>query len=519
MSALTRSTSRPDRCTPHEMTRFHTDEYIDFLARVTPETFDEMTGHGSRFLVGEDCPPFEGLFEFCSISAGGSLSAARRLIDAKADICVNWAGGLHHAKKREASGFCYINDIVLAILELLRYHQRVLYIDIDVHHGDGVEEAFYTTDRVMTASFHKYGDFFPGTGALNDKGKGKGKGYAVNFPFKDGIDDESYQSVFRPVMQAIMDRYRPGAIILQCGADSLAGDKLGSFNLSMNGHASCVAFMRTFNVPLIIVGGGGYTIRNVARTWAFETGLACGVKMDERLPFNEYLEYFGPEFKLAVPSNNMDNANTREYLHETTAAILESLRNMPFAPSAQMQHVPYDLEDDEGDSDSDLDVRISERIRQTHRRPHPPPESSYPSSDEDPLSHQRRRRRLAQNYITSLSSARKEARRERQERAARMAEEADAACGAGGGSDEERGASAGAGAGAGRDKARKRTFFKASRLDVARLLQGPDPGLTGLGLAEGAAGPGAAGGHGHAPHRHGAGVGNGITREWTEGLY
>ncbi|GAA5955154.1 hypothetical protein JCM21900_001627 [Sporobolomyces salmonicolor] len=504
---------RPDRCTPHEMTRFHTDEYIDFLARVTPETFDEMTGHGSRFLVGEDCPPFEGLFEFCSISAGGSLSAARRLIDAKADICVNWAGGLHHAKKREASGFCYINDIVLAILELLRYHQRVLYIDIDVHHGDGVEEAFYTTDRVMTASFHKYGDFFPGTGALNDKGKGKGKGYAVNFPFKDGIDDESYQSVFRPVMQAIMDWYRPGAIILQCGADSLAGDKLGSFNLSMNGHASCVAFMRTFNVPLIIVGGGGYTIRNVARTWAFETGLACGVKMDERLPFNEYLEYFGPEFKLAVPSNNMDNANTREYLHETTAAILESLRNMPFAPSAQMQHVPYDLEDDEGDSDSDLDVRISERIRQTHRRPHPPPESSYPSSDEDPLSHQRRRRRLAQNYITSLSSARKEARRERQERAARMAEEADAACGAGGGSDEERGASAGAGAGAGRDTARKRTFFKASRLDVASLLKGPDPGLPGLGLAEGAAG------HGHAPPRHGAGVGNGITREWTEGLY
>lgn len=143
------------------------------------------------------------------------------MTDGKADICLNWAGGLHHAKKREASGFCYINDIVLAILELLRfvsfmalvefagcadtllllfrYHARVLYIDIDVHHGDGVEEAFYTTDRVMTASFHKYGDFFPGTGALGDTGKGKGKGYAVNFPLKDGIDDESYRSIFRPV--------------------------------------------------------------------------------------------------------------------------------------------------------------------------------------------------------------------------------------------------------------------------------------------------------------------------------
>lgn len=119
-------------------------------------------------------------------------------------------------------------------------------------------------------------------------------------------------------MQAIMDWYRPGAVILQCGADSLASDKLGSFNLSMEGHASCVAFMRTFNVPLIILGGGGYTIRNVARTWAYETGLACGVEMSKEMPFNEYFDYFGPEFKLEVKENNMDNANSREYLEKTT---------------------------------------------------------------------------------------------------------------------------------------------------------------------------------------------------------
>ncbi len=91
------------------------------------------------------------------------------------DVAINWAGGLHHAKKSEASGFCYVNDIVLAILELLKYHARVLYIDIDIHHGDGVEEAFYTTDRVMTVSFHKFGDFFPGTGKLDDIGADKGK--------------------------------------------------------------------------------------------------------------------------------------------------------------------------------------------------------------------------------------------------------------------------------------------------------------------------------------------------------
>ena len=94
------------------------------------------------------------------------MASAVKLNKQAAEIAINWAGGLHHAKKSEASGFCYVNDIVLAILELLKYHQRVLYIDIDIHHGDGVEEAFYTTDRVMTVSFHKYGEYFPGTGDL-----------------------------------------------------------------------------------------------------------------------------------------------------------------------------------------------------------------------------------------------------------------------------------------------------------------------------------------------------------------
>jgi acetoin utilization deacetylase AcuC-like enzyme len=94
------------------------------------------------------------------------VGAAIKLNRGESDIAINWGGGLHHAKKSEASGFCYVNDINLAILELLRYHQRVLYIDIDNHHGDGVEEAFFTTDRVMTVSFHKYGEYFPGTGDI-----------------------------------------------------------------------------------------------------------------------------------------------------------------------------------------------------------------------------------------------------------------------------------------------------------------------------------------------------------------
>ena len=144
---------------------------------------------------------------------------------------------------------------MLAILELLKLHKRVLYIDIDIHHGDGVEEAFYTTDRVMTVSFHKFGPgttdrvpFFPGTGDLTDNGAHAAKGYAVNCPLRDGMDDASYEAIFKPVVGEIMKVYQPGAIVLQCGADSLSGDRLGCFNLSLNGHAECVKFVLQQNV-------------------------------------------------------------------------------------------------------------------------------------------------------------------------------------------------------------------------------------------------------------------------------
>jgi len=202
------------------MTQFHSDEYIDFLYRVTPSNMNNYQKEQAKcaFICNLKCTFILMLalqtpqvttvlcLMVCLITArsrpvdqwvGGSLTTqkmgiliqtstegAARLSRDKCDIAINWAGGLHHAKKSEASGFCYVNgghshiftvpmlnfliflDIVLGILELLRYHQRVLYIDIDVHHGDGVEEAFYTTDRVLTVSFHKYGEFFPGTGDL-----------------------------------------------------------------------------------------------------------------------------------------------------------------------------------------------------------------------------------------------------------------------------------------------------------------------------------------------------------------
>ncbi|TPX61386.1 hypothetical protein SpCBS45565_g07273 [Spizellomyces sp. 'palustris'] len=365
--------STPTPATFKEMSKFHSDDYLDFLRRVTPEDTDEIMKYQARFNVGDfcpDCPVFEGLYEFCSLSAGGSIAGAKKLNNGQADIAINWGGGLHHAKRGEASGFCYVNDIVLAILELLKYHQRVLYIDTDVHHGDGVEEAFYTNDRVMTVSIHKFGEFFPGTGALNDVGIGKGRNYSVNVPLNDGIDDQSYEHLFRSVISHVMEWYRPGAVVLQLGADSLVGDRLGAFNLSMRGHAQSVEFLKTFNVPLILVGGGGYTVRNVARAWCYETSLAVGVEVPEDLPYHEYYEYYCPEYRLDIPSSNMENLNTRDYLEKIKIATIENLRHVAHAPSVQMHHVPYDdWSSDDDEEENNKDERITQTMSEKYRIP------------------------------------------------------------------------------------------------------------------------------------------------------
>jgi len=221
---------RPKRAAAGDMTPFHSDDYVDFLQQVSPDNMGAKVDAFERFGVNEDCPIFDGLWEYCQTYTGGSLGGASRLAAGSTDIVLNWAGGLHHAKKTEASGFCYINDIVLAILELLKdlhcpapsphpphllirpisspapsprpchqVHARVLYIDIDIHHGDGVEEAFYTTDRVMTLSFHQAQGYFPQTGAVNDLGAKRGRHHAINMPLNAGMDDAAYESLFKPV--------------------------------------------------------------------------------------------------------------------------------------------------------------------------------------------------------------------------------------------------------------------------------------------------------------------------------
>ncbi|GAB2240860.1 hypothetical protein Droror1_Dr00021378 [Drosera rotundifolia] len=266
---------------------------------------------------------------------------------------------LHHAKKSEASGFCYVYDIVLGILEQLKVHRHVLYIDIDVHHGDGVEEAFDTTDRVMSWA---------------------GKHYSLNVPLNDGIDDDaSFHGLFRPIITKVKEVYQPEAV-LQCGADLLTGDGLGCFNLTAKGHADCLAFLRSFNVPLMVFGGGGYTVRNVARCWCYETAVAAGVEPDNKLLYDEYYEYFGPDYNLHINKpqqygkpelcQGLGKNQSIKFLvissfvmdQNSLTVLLESLSRIPAAPTVAFQTTPNTTEVPEEDEE-DKDERPKPRIR------------------------------------------------------------------------------------------------------------------------------------------------------------
>ncbi|KAI1461876.1 histone deacetylase phd1 [Annulohypoxylon moriforme] len=362
--------------TYEELTNFHTDEYVKFLAMVEPQPLpldvDNSSPDLKYNLGGSDCPLFEGLYDYCSMSAGGSLDAARKLCAGQSDIAISWGGGLHHAKKSEASGFCYINDIVLGILQLLRIHPRVLYIDIDVHHGDGVEEAFFSTDRVMTVSFHKYDPmvFFPGTGSLDDNGPksehNPGAHHAINVPLNDGITDEQYESLFKSIVSKCIEKFRPGAIALQCGADSLAGDRLGKFNLLVQGHASCVEYCKSLNIPLLMFGGGGYTPRNVARAWAYETAIAIGHKdIPTEIPFHTpWRERFRQDTLLPtlqqILGEPRQNKNTKKKLDDIIEHVSEQLRFVESAPSVQFSVIPPDL----GPIRDEVEKRIQEEVQE-----------------------------------------------------------------------------------------------------------------------------------------------------------
>ncbi len=255
--------------------KFHTAQYLETLKRAGEGEFDyNMLGMG---LGTGDCPVFEGVYDHGVWAAGATVTAAKEIIAGKAHIAFNPSGGLHHARQGKASGFCYVNDVVLGCMTLAEAGKKVLYLDVDVHHGDGVQEAFYDRNDVMTISFHQNGrTLFPGTGFPEDTGVGRGKGYSVNVPLPTGTYDEAYMKAFEVVVLPLIGAYNPDCFVMEIGADGLADDPLANLDLTNNVYADIIEELLKFDKPILAVGGGGYNIENTVRAWSLAWAVLCG---------------------------------------------------------------------------------------------------------------------------------------------------------------------------------------------------------------------------------------------------
>ncbi|XP_036858886.2 histone deacetylase 8 isoform X4 [Manis javanica] len=278
---------KPKVASMEEMATFHTDAYLQHLQKVSQEGDDDHPD-STEYGLGYDCPATEGIFDYAAAVGGATITAAQCLIDGMCKVAINWSGGWHHAKKDEASGFCYLNDAVLGILRLRRKFDRILYVDLDLHHGDGVEDAFSFTSKVMTVSLHKFSPgFFPGTGDVSDVGLGKGRYYSVNVPIQDGIQDEKYYHICESVLKEVYIAFSPKAVVLQLGADTIAGDPMCSFNMTPVGLGKCLKYILQWQLATLILGGGGYNLANTARCWTYLTGVILGKTLSSEIPDHE----------------------------------------------------------------------------------------------------------------------------------------------------------------------------------------------------------------------------------------
>ncbi|EPY36006.1 histone deacetylase 1/2 [Angomonas deanei] len=275
--------------TEEEMRVFHRSAYLECLKQAPRICGDPLEETALSFQkefdvpagsATHDCPLFPEVWSLVASQAGASLACADVLLNGTADVAMNWAGGLHHAASANASGFCFVNDIVLCIKRLLHRYSRVLYIDLDVHHGDGVETAFYGNSRVMTFSIHQFGKgFFPGTGDYCTPQSTNS--FAVNCPLPISTGDAAYLLSFRTALTAIVSCYDPETIVLQCGADTIAGDLIGRLAVTTFTHTQCVADVLGLGLPTVLLGGGGYHVFHTAKCWAIHTATAIGRSASE----------------------------------------------------------------------------------------------------------------------------------------------------------------------------------------------------------------------------------------------
>ncbi len=272
----------PERATEEEMLWFHTRYYLDTIRRaaagdVDPEAL--FVGLGTP-----ETPVFRDLFDYASLACGGTLRAARLIIDGDADLVFNPSGGYHHALPEQAGGFCYINDVVLAGKLLNSAGKRVFCLDLDAHHGNGTQHAFYESAEVFTVSMHESGrTLYPWNGFETEIGAGAGTGYNVNVPCPPGTDDDAYRAAFVELVPSLIRAYQPDAILLEIGMDILSTDPLTHLGMTNNVLADVLPLVTQFEKPILAVGGGGYQPEDTARGWALSWATLCGLDLETDL--------------------------------------------------------------------------------------------------------------------------------------------------------------------------------------------------------------------------------------------
>ncbi len=317
----------PEPADEQEILAFHTEEYLSVLKAANSGAVPAAVV--CRYGLGPgDNPVFPGLWDAARLVAGGSLLAARLVADGEVTRAFHFAGGLHHAMPDRASGFCYVNDAVLAILHLRARGLRVAYVDIDAHHGDGVQAAFYDDPNVLTISTHERGDrLFPGTGFVEEMGAGEGRGFSVNLPLDVLTDSEVYLPAFEAVVPPLLQAFAPDVVVAQLGIDSHRTDPLTHLALDVQGFARAVSRLVALAPRLVALGGGGYDIGNVARAWTAAWAAMNRIELPAELPeaFAEYARWFRvPVGTLWDPPLTLESERRRraeEYARRQVEAI------------------------------------------------------------------------------------------------------------------------------------------------------------------------------------------------------
>lgn len=275
LSGEGRSEAAPEPADRRVLKKFHSERYLDALKAAGKGKLDIEALHMG--IGGPDCPIFKGVYDYSVLACGATLTGANLILSGSADVAFNLSGGFHHAGPELASGFCYINDVALACMVLAENGKRVLYLDVDVHYGDGVANAFYDRNDIMTISFHESPKtLFPGTGFEEEIGRGEGRGYCVNVPLPVGTYDKVYMKAFKAIAIPLIKAFNPDVIVFELGADGLAGDPLAHLCLTNNVYVEIIEYLMSLNKPILATGGGGYHIDNTVRAWALAWSVFCG---------------------------------------------------------------------------------------------------------------------------------------------------------------------------------------------------------------------------------------------------